>query len=91
MNDEIRNLPERFRPLGAWEYFGLTILYTIPIIGWIFFIVHVFSGHNINRRNFARSYMIGWLIAAVIVVIQYLTGNIDSFLYSLSSLGNLLG
>ena len=86
MNEEMKNLPERFRPLSAWEYFGLTILYTIPVIGWIFFIIHVFSKRNINRRSFARSYLIGWLIAAVILAVEYFSGNIDRFFYSMGDL-----
>jgi hypothetical protein len=48
--------PERFRPLSPWVYFGWGIVYSIPVIGLIFLIVHAFSDANINRRNFARSY-----------------------------------
>lgn len=31
--------PEQFRPLGAWEYFGYSILYSIPLIGFIMMII----------------------------------------------------
>ena len=33
------NVPPEFRPLGAWAYFGLSILFSIPVIGLIFLIV----------------------------------------------------
>lgn len=68
------NVPPEFRPLGAWAYFGLSILFSIPIIGTIFLIVFAFSDANINRRNFARSYFIGLLCAIILVVVLYFTG-----------------
>ena len=40
------------RPLSPWAYFGLEILYTIPIIGFIFLLIHAISAPNINKRNF---------------------------------------
>ncbi len=61
------SLPERYRPIGAWGYFGLTLLFAIPIVGFVFLIVFSFSSGNINRRNFARSYWC-WLVLALIVV-----------------------
>ena len=56
----------KYEPLGAWSYFGLTILYAIPVIGWIFLIIFTFSGGNINRRSFTRSYWC-WLILLLIL------------------------
>lgn len=75
-------LPEKFRPLSAWAYFGYSILFAIPIIGFIFLIVFSCSGKNINRRSFARSYWC-WLIVCAIVIgaallIAALTGGIAS-------------
>lgn len=70
-------LPAQYRPLGAWAYFGLTLLFSIPVVGFIFLIVFSCSRANINRRNFARSYWC-WLIIALaiclIFVILMLTG-----------------
>ena len=31
------------RPLSPWEYFGLQILYSLPLIGFIFLIVRFFD------------------------------------------------
>lgn len=47
---------EQFRPLGAWEYFGYSILYSIPLIGFIMMIIFSFNDSNINHRNFSRSF-----------------------------------
>lgn len=63
------DLPEQYRPLSAWAYWGLTILYAVPIVGFIFLIIHTFNGSNINRRSFARSYWIWTLICVIVSVI----------------------
>ena len=63
------NVPPEFRPLGAWAYFGLTILFSIPIIGLIFIIIFSFSDANINRRNFARSYFCMLVVLLVLVAV----------------------
>lgn len=54
-----------YRPISAWGYVGYSILFSIPVIGWIFLIVYTFSGKNINRRSFARSY---WAKALLLIV-----------------------
>lgn len=68
------NLPQQYRPLSPWAYFGYQILYTIPVIGTIFLIIHAISRANINRRNFARSYFCILVIALVIFLITLATG-----------------
>ena len=65
------NSSEEYRPLGAWSYFGLSILYTLPIIGLIFLLIHTFSGKNINRRSFARSHWCRLLVIIVFFIIIY--------------------
>ncbi len=59
------DLPEHFRPLGAWSYFGLKLLFAIPIVGLVFLIVFTFSRGNLNRRSFARSYWCELLVYGV--------------------------
>ena len=52
----VRNYDPRFdyTPLGAWSYFLYTLLFSIPIIGFIFAIVFAVGGTNrINLRNYA--------------------------------------
>lgn len=67
--DEIDRLPEKYRPIGAWGYFGYTILFSLPIIGQICLLIFALSGSNINRRSFARMYFCGFFLALIIVVI----------------------
>lgn len=78
-------IPEENRPLSPWAYFGLQLLFAIPIVGFIFLIIFSCNGSNINRRNFARSYWCSLIIALVIVaffaVIAIATGASLSELY----------
>ena len=62
-------IPEENRPLSPWAYFGLQLLFSIPVVGFVFLIVFSCSGANINRRNFARSYWCGLLIAVIAIVV----------------------
>ena len=66
-------LPPQYRPLGPWAYFGYSLLFAIPLVGFICLIIFSFSDDNINRRNFARSFWCALLVTvAVIVVIAVL-------------------
>ena len=67
-------IPYQYRPLSAWAYFGYSILFCIPLVGFILLIVFSFSDENINRRNYARSYFCWLLIAIVIAVVLLLLG-----------------
>ncbi len=62
------------KPLSPWQYFGLQILYSIPIIGFIFLIIHSVSSDNINRRNFARSFWCIYVVIAVVIIVLLLCG-----------------
>lgn len=70
------NVPPEFKPMGTWAYIGLTILFSIPIIGLIFLIVFSFSDANINRRNFARSYFCLMVLFIILIVVGVATGFI---------------
>ena len=63
---------EQFRPISAWGYVGYTILFCIPVIGWIIWIIFAFSSKNINRRSYARSFFcqfLLWLIIFIVLVV----------------------
>ena len=51
------NIPEEYKPISMWGYFGYQLLFAIPCVGFIVLLVFAFGGtNNINLRNFARSY-----------------------------------
>lgn len=33
------NGPDVFKPLSPWAYFGLSILFSLPVVGFIFLII----------------------------------------------------
>ena len=68
-------LPPQYRPLGAWAYFGYSLLFSIPIVGFILLIVFSCSSANINRRNFARSYWCWLAIAAIAIAVIVVTAG----------------
>lgn len=84
---EIResDLPEIYRPLTMWEYFGYQILYAIPIVGWIFLLIHAFgTTKNKNLKNFARSYFCYFIILLAIALIIFAV-------FGAASVGSWLG
>ena len=63
-------IPAEYKPITAWGYIGYSLLFSIPIVGFILVLVYSFSGSgNINRRNYARSVLIGLLIGIVLAVV----------------------
>ena len=72
---DINNIPEKYRPITMWGYFGLEILFSIPIVGFIFLVVYALGGtRNVNKKNFARSYFCFVIIFVVIAAIFVATG-----------------
>ena len=57
--------------LSSWAYVGYNILFAIPIVGLILVIVFALDNNNINRRNYARSFIITWLIALAIFILLF--------------------
>jgi fatty acid desaturase len=82
---EIMALPEKYRPLGAWTYFLYSILYAIPVVGFICLIVFSLSDANINRRSFSRSYFCIYLILVVLLIMAIALGTFATLITS----GNL--
>ena len=77
---DYNNVPAEYKPISAWGYVGYGILYSIPLVGLIFLLIHTFSNKKINRRNYARSYWCWILISLIIIAIffvLYFFGIVD--------------
>lgn len=73
------NIPEEYRPISMWGYFGYELLFSIPCVGFIILIIFAVGGtRNVNVRNFARSYFCFLIILVVLFVILFATGLIGS-------------
>lgn len=75
-------LPKENEPLSPWAYFGLSILFNIPVVGFVFLIIFSCSRANINRRNFARSYWCVYVLLGIVLAIMAIAGG--NFLYNVS-------
>ena len=77
-NIQVPQIPDNYKPVSAWGYVGYTILFCIPLVGFILLIVFSLSDKNINRRNYARSYwcmlLLSILIAVIIFVLSMVFG-----------------
>ncbi len=73
--NDVTNIPENYKPISMWGYFGYEILFSIPCIGIILLLVFSFGGtKNVNLKNFARSYFCFLIILAVLVMIALAAG-----------------
>ena len=72
-------IPEKYEPLGPWAYWAYGLLFSLPIVGFIFLIIFSCKRSNINRRNFAISYWCKLLVAALalltIILIEIISGG----------------
>ncbi len=79
----------QLEPLSPWAYFGLSILFALPVIGFIFLIVFSVSNDNINRRNYARSFWCALIIALalslVLFIIALVTGGLSTLVSQFQS------
>lgn len=66
-------IPREYQPISMWGYFGYTVLFSIPCIGFIFLCIFAFGGTvNLNLKNYARSYFCACIIGIVLMVIFWM-------------------
>ena len=87
--------------VGTGAYFGLMLLFAIPIIGQIACLIMAFAPKNKNIKHFARAQLI-WMVIAVVLlgilvaVISLLTNSLMDYINQLtdgqfSDFGDLFG
>ena len=69
------DVPSELQPLSPWKYFWLNILYAIPVIGFIFLVIHAIGAGNVNKRNYARSFFCVLVLALIIAGVILLAGG----------------
>lgn len=84
-------IPPEYKPMSPWAYFGWSLLYSIPFVGFVLLIVMSFAPRNKNHKNFTRSYWCGALVVLALVVmivllVILLGGGIDSIGYILEDI-----
>ena len=72
-------LPEEYKPVTVWQYVGYSILFSLPIIGFIMILVTAFgSDKSKSLRNYAKSYLVFYVIAIVIVIAFSIIGVVTA-------------
>ena len=75
-------IPEEYRPISMWGYFGYEILFAIPVIGFICLIITALGAKNVNKKNFARSHfcftIICFLVFLIVFAIAFFTGAVTT-------------
>ena len=75
IDNNLNNIPEEYRPISMWGYFGYELLFSIPCVGFILLLVFSFGGtKNKNLRNFARSYFCLMIIIIILFLIIMMSG-----------------
>lgn len=66
-------LPEKFKPIGVWAYFGWTLLFLCVPFGWIVAIVFaVGSTENVNLKNFSKAICLFLLVTVAIIFLFFI-------------------
>lgn len=78
-------VPDELKPISMWGYFGWSLLFFIPVAGFVVLCVFALGGtSNVNLKNYARSYFCWFLIMLVIfgiaLAIAAATGGISALL-----------
>jgi len=70
---------EQNKAVGTGTYFGLLLLFALPVIGFIACLIMAITSKNKNLKNFAKAVLIwtiiGLIITGVITVAVVLLGN----------------
>lgn len=58
-----------YKPISSWGYVGYSVLYAIPVLGWIIWLYNALFASNKNVKNHARSLFCGFIVALVVLLI----------------------
>ena len=60
-----------FRPVSTAGFFFMALLFSVPVIGWAACIYMAVAAKNRNRRSYARSLIVLFVVGAVGVAVLY--------------------
>jgi hypothetical protein len=69
VNNNWNGIPSDYKPISAWGYVGYNLLFSIPLVGFILLFVYGFGNGNINVKNYARSFLLFYLITIVLTIL----------------------
>ena len=83
------------KPISAWGHVGYSLLWAIPVVGWIIWFCMALGSRNQNKKNYARSKFCGivalvlFVVVGVVVALVLSIAGID--LAAMLGLDGLLG
>ena len=57
------------KPISSWGYVGYSVLWSIPVIGWLAWLFSALFAKNQNKKNYARSFFCWFLLALLVAAI----------------------
>ena len=82
--NNVQNIPDEYKPISMWGYFGYQVLFALPLVGFICLLIFSFGGtKNKNLKNFARSYFCYLIIMIIIIAIVLSVTGIGEAIQSL--------
>lgn len=54
--------------ISPWGYVGYSILWAIPVLGWLIWLFNCFS-RKTNKRNYARSIFCTFILSVIVSVV----------------------
>lgn len=73
-NRGVGNYSNNYQPISPWGYIGYNMLFAIPIVGLVFLLIYACSSNgNVNVRNYAISYLIGYAFLFIVSLLCGLT------------------
>lgn len=76
----MRHSDEDYKRVTAWGFFGLQVLFAIPVIGFIALIICSIIPSNRTIKSFARSYFCILVIILVLIALVALLGSAGSII-----------
>ena len=61
--------------MSVGSFIGHSILFSIPVVGWLSCLIMAFVSKNLNKKNFARAALIFLIIGIVLSILVFLAVN----------------
>ena len=84
-------IPRAYKPLSPWAFYGMSILFHIPILDFVLLIVFsTKAAKNLSLRNYARSHWCRFLIRFIFVAVIAIVLTIFGIVFGISAGAEIL-
>ena len=61
----------RYAVMSVGSYVGHSLLFSLPVVGWLICLIMAFAASNQNKKNYARAMLVFFLIGLILAAILY--------------------